>query len=86
METIKVNSPCAIKYNTQIFDFLYVLDFESTCWDSKDPNRRAPEIIEFSVVLYDTRIHKIIDEFQQYVMPIEVPKLSEFCKRFSGFK
>lgn len=83
IETIKINSSVA-KYNTQLYDFLYVLDFESTCWESKDPNRRAPEIIEFSLVLYDVKDEKIVGEFQQYVMPMEVPKLSEFCKKLSG--
>lgn len=84
IETIKINSSSIGKYNTQIYKYLYVLDFETTCWESKDLNRRAPEIIEFSIVLYDVKNEKIVDEFQQYVMPMEVPKLSEFCKKFTG--
>lgn len=83
MQIIKVGSEVT-NYSNQKYDFLYVLDFESTCWDAKDANRRPPEIIEFSMVLYSIRENKIVDEFQQYVMPIEVPKLSEFCKKFSG--
>lgn len=84
IETIRVNPKNIAKHNSQTFDFLYVLDFESTCWDSKDLNRRPPEIIEFSVVLYSIVDDIIVDEFQQYVMPVESPKLSDFCKQFSG--
>lgn len=84
IQIVKVDSDVLTQYNNQKYDYLYVLDFESTCWDTRDPNRRAPEIIEFSMVLYDIRKNKIVDEFQQYVMPIEVPKLSEFCIKFSG--
>lgn len=86
IETIQIIPESTTKYNSQAYDFFYVLDFEATCWESRDRNRRPPEIIEFSVVLYDVKKKIIIDEFQKYVMPTEVSQLSEFCKQFTGIK
>lgn len=43
-----------------------------------------PEIIEFSVVLYKIDSNEIVAEFQQYVMPTENCKLSEFCINLTG--
>lgn len=43
-----------------------------------------PEIIEFPAVLMNLRTGVIEDQFQQYVMPIENPKLSSFCTKFTG--
>lgn len=60
------------------------MDLEATCWETGDLNKRPPEIIELSVVLYNVRNDSIDDEFQQYVMPMEVPILSEFCKNLTG--
>lgn len=69
-----------------MFRYLFVLDFESTCWDTRDKTTAAPEIIEFSVVLYDVTNANVAAEYQQYVMPMEAPKLSEFCQQFTGSK
>lgn len=68
----------------QPFTFLLVLDFEATCWKATDVDKKPPEIIEFSVVLYNVKLKKIISHFSQYVRPTEVPKLSEFCIDFTG--
>lgn len=84
LETINIENELAILNSRQTFDYLFVLDFEATCWDSGDVNKRSPEVIEFSVILYDVKDSNIVDEFQQYVMPMEVPKLSEFCKKLTG--
>lgn len=85
LETININNKEQTISNTkQTFDYLLVLDFEATCWESRDLSKRPPEIIEFSVVLFSVKDNKIVDEFQHYVMPVEVPKLSEFCKKFTG--
>ncbi|KAF2893568.1 hypothetical protein ILUMI_12597 [Ignelater luminosus] len=84
VKTITVDIRSLRRCGVQTFDFLFVLDFESTCWAAFDVNKGLPEIIEFSVVLYDISDDKIIEEFQQYVMPVENPKLSEFCKDFTG--
>lgn len=68
----------------QTFDYLIFLDFEATCWDRYDRTKGSAEIIEFPAVFYDLRQHKILKEFQEYVMPTERPKLSEFCNKLTG--
>lgn len=40
--------------------------------------------VEFPAVLLDLQTGKIIDEFQQFVLPRENPKLSDFCKTLTG--
>ncbi|XP_074648387.1 uncharacterized protein LOC141903910 [Tubulanus polymorphus] len=67
----------------QKFDFVIVLDFESTCWDDRT-TKRPQEIIEFPAVLMNTATGEIEDRFQQYVMPEESPILSEFCTNLTG--
>jgi len=84
LETIMIDTKPTTKHSVQLFDFLFVLDFEATCWEATDCNRGPPEIIEFSVVLYDAKLNKIVKEFQQYVMPMETSKLSTFCKQLTG--
>ncbi|CAL4108351.1 unnamed protein product, partial [Meganyctiphanes norvegica] len=66
----------------QEFDYIFVLDFESTCWESGP--RVGQEIIEFPTVLLDMSSGKVVSEFQQYVMPVEQPILSEFCTKLTG--
>lgn len=66
----------------QLYDYLLVLDFEATCWNV--PRKNSAEIIEFPVVLYDVRNNEIVAEFQQYVTPLENPKLSDFCIELTG--
>lgn len=73
--------------NVLNFDYVIVIDFESTCWDTKDKQSKwqnLAEIIEFPAVLLNLRTGKIEDEFHQYVMPVENPKLSEFCINLTG--
>ena len=67
----------------QIFHYLIVLDFESTCWENK-ASSAPPEVIEFPAVLVEVKSGKILQEFHHYVMPTEMPKLSEFCKKLTG--
>ncbi|XP_067673723.1 ERI1 exoribonuclease 2-like [Haliotis asinina] len=66
----------------QVFSYLVVLDFESTCW--QDGKFRTQEIIEFPAVLCNTRTGQIESEFHHYVQPQEQPVLSDFCKRLTG--
>lgn len=40
--------------------------------------------VEFPAVLLDLLTGKIVDEFQQYVLPRDNPKLSDFCKTLTG--
>ncbi|XP_039216555.1 ERI1 exoribonuclease 2 [Crotalus tigris] len=67
----------------QLFDYLIIIDFESTCW--KD-GRRCQEIIEFPAVLLNTSNGEIETEFHMYIQPQEHPTLSEFCIELTGIK
>jgi len=71
------------KASLQNLSYLLVLDFESTCWAEKT-NTSPPEIIEFPVVLLCLTTGKILAEYQQYVMPVEQPRLSTFCTQLTG--
>ncbi|KAG6926706.1 ERI1 exoribonuclease family member 2 [Chelydra serpentina] len=69
----------------QLFDYLIIIDFESTCW--KDGKRHySQEIIEFPAVLLNTSTGEIESEFHMYVQPQEHPVLSEFCTELTGIK
>lgn len=65
------------------YEYILVLDFEATCVEHPDPSY-VYEIIEFPVVLVDTRLLRPMAEFHSYVRPREKPVLSEFCKRLTG--
>lgn len=90
VETFSVSQPnksCQKKDHTLSFDYVIVIDFESTCWDTKDKQSKwqnLAEIIEFPAVLLNLKTGKIEDEFHQYVMPVENPILSEFCTKLTG--
>uniref|UniRef100_A0A3Q1EPB1 ERI1 exoribonuclease 2 n=1 Tax=Acanthochromis polyacanthus TaxID=80966 RepID=A0A3Q1EPB1_9TELE len=66
----------------QIFSYLIVIDFESTCWREK--NNYSQEIIEFPAVLLNTATGQVESEFHTYVQPQEHPILSEFCTELTG--
>uniref|UniRef100_A0A8C0WPW4 ERI1 exoribonuclease 2 n=1 Tax=Castor canadensis TaxID=51338 RepID=A0A8C0WPW4_CASCN len=69
----------------QLYDYLIVIDFESTCWnDGKCHN--SQEIIEFPAVLLNTSTGEIESEFHAYVQPQEYPILSKFCMELTGIK
>ncbi|KAI3353419.1 hypothetical protein L3Q82_019947, partial [Scortum barcoo] len=66
----------------QIFSYLIVIDFESTCWREK--NNYSQEIIEFPAVLLNTSTGEVESEFHTYVQPQEHPVLSNFCTELTG--
>ncbi|XP_035390635.1 ERI1 exoribonuclease 2 [Electrophorus electricus] len=66
----------------QLFSYLIVIDFESTCWREK--NNYGQEIIEFPAVLMNTTSGEIESEFHSYVQPQEHPVLSAFCTELTG--
>ncbi|KAM4631947.1 ERI1 exoribonuclease 2 [Discoglossus pictus] len=68
----------------QYFDYLIIIDFESTCW--KDAKHYGQEIIEFPAVLLNTTNGEIESEFHTYVQPQEHPVLSAFCTELTGIK
>ncbi|XP_037670596.1 ERI1 exoribonuclease 2 isoform X6 [Choloepus didactylus] len=69
----------------QLFDYLIVIDFESTCWND-GKHHHGQEIIEFPAVLLNTSTGEIECEFHAYVQPQEHPVLSEFCIELTGIK
>lgn len=68
--------------------YLCVLDFEASCW--KEGNRGNMEIIEFPSILCklvtkdNTTKLIIISEFHQYVKPMIITELSDFCTELTG--
>ncbi|XP_071359958.1 ERI1 exoribonuclease 2 isoform X2 [Trachinotus anak] len=68
--------------SNQIFSYLIVIDFESTCW--KEKNNYSQEIIEFPAVLLNTSSGEVESEFHTYVQPQEHPILSKFCTELTG--
>ncbi|KAM7394581.1 hypothetical protein PAMP_021372 [Pampus punctatissimus] len=68
--------------SNQIFSYLIVIDFESTCWREK--NNYSQEIIEFPAVLLNTSTGEVESEFHTYVQPQEHPVLSQFCTELTG--
>ncbi|XP_071210180.1 ERI1 exoribonuclease 2 isoform X2 [Salvelinus alpinus] len=68
--------------STQIFPYLIVIDFESTCW--RERNSYGQEIIEFPAVLLNTSTGEVESEFHTYVQPQEHPTLSDFCTQLTG--
>ncbi|KAM9792352.1 ERI1 exoribonuclease 2 [Neosynchiropus ocellatus] len=68
--------------SNQIFSYLIVIDFESTCWREK--NNLSQEIIEFPAVLLNTSTGEVESEFHTYVQPQERPLLSDFCTELTG--
>ncbi|XP_055545056.1 ERI1 exoribonuclease 2-like [Wyeomyia smithii] len=70
--------------NQQKFQYIIVMDLEATCWTKKIRDWQKHEIIEFPAVLLNLATGKIEAEFQQYVKPVEIPKLSKFCIELTG--
>ncbi|XP_053333242.1 ERI1 exoribonuclease 2 [Clarias gariepinus] len=68
--------------SNQLFPYLIVIDFESTCWREK--NSHGQEIIEFPAVLMNTHTGELESEFHSYVQPQEHPLLSSFCTELTG--
>jgi hypothetical protein len=70
--------------STQEFDYLVVIDFEST-WD-QPVNLQPAEIIEFPAVLVNLNMQKLEGSFRTYVRPDCHPQLSQFCKLLTGIQ
>ncbi|KAM3938427.1 3'-5' exoribonuclease 1 [Leptodactylus fuscus] len=69
--------------DSSYYDYICVIDFEATCEDSNTPDY-IHEIIEFPIVLINTKTLEIEDTFQRYVRPEMKPQLSEFCINLTG--
>ncbi|XP_065826422.1 ERI1 exoribonuclease 3-like [Oscarella lobularis] len=64
------------------FDFFLVLDFEATCDDHREIF--PMEIIEFPVILLNSRTLQTEDIFHFYVQPTVNPILTDFCTKLTG--
>ncbi|XP_046897491.1 ERI1 exoribonuclease 2 [Hypomesus transpacificus] len=71
-----------VQLSNQIYSYLIVIDFESTCWREK--KHYGQEIIEFPAVLLNTSTGEVEAEFHSYVQPQEHPVLSDFCTELTG--
>uniref|UniRef100_A0A1I7Y7W2 Exonuclease domain-containing protein n=1 Tax=Steinernema glaseri TaxID=37863 RepID=A0A1I7Y7W2_9BILA len=65
------------------FRFLVVVDLEANCVEN---GRIEPlqETIEFSAVLFDMRKTQGVDQFQEYVRPEVVRRITPFCTKLTG--
>lgn len=81
-----VSSPATVAAGVQqVFDFFVVLDFEATC-DEGSRQPQPQEIIEFPLVLVDSRTLRVVDEFRSYVRPQHHPQLTAFCRSLTGIQ
>ncbi|XP_063776111.1 3'-5' exoribonuclease 1 isoform X2 [Pseudophryne corroboree] len=65
------------------YDYICIIDFEATCEEGNDAEY-VHEIIEFPIVLLNTRTLEVEDTFQRYVRPEIKTQLSEFCINLTG--
>ncbi|XP_034121868.1 ERI1 exoribonuclease 2 isoform X1 [Drosophila guanche] len=69
----------------QPYTYAISVDFEATCWEKQSPPQwRESEIIEFPAVLVNLKTGKVEAEFHTYVMPLESPRLSNYCTELTG--
>jgi len=78
-----INNKASSDEHGKQLKYVFVIDFESTCWAEKT-NVPSPEIIEFPVLLFCLSTGKILSEFHSYCLPIEQSKLSPFCTELTG--
>ncbi len=63
---------------------LIFIDFEATCWDKNEKNKRPnAEIIEIGAVATDENL-KEIGKFTAVIKPVIEPVLSDYCKKLTG--
>ena len=69
----------------QNLDYLLVCDFECQCLPNQGKEKlKLMEIIEFPVVLIDTRSMKQVACFHTFIKPEIYPTLTDFCKELTG--
>lgn len=68
------------------YSYLIVMDFEATCFEKQEKvfNRNKQEIIEWPAVLINLTTGEIEKEFHEYLRPVEIPILSEYCVNLTG--
>ena len=75
-------TPSKIKQIRQQFNYLLILDFESTC--AKNVALVPQEIIEIPCLAVNTEDWQVDDVFHQYVKPRVHPILTPFCTDLTG--
>ncbi|XP_041476908.1 3'-5' exoribonuclease 1-like [Lytechinus variegatus] len=65
------------------FDYLCVIDVEATCLEI-NPVDYVHEIIEFPIVLLNTKTLQIEDTFDAFCKPVVNPQLSKFCSQLTN--
>jgi 3'-5' exoribonuclease 1 len=59
-----------------------VVDLEASCWEAAWVRHRM-ETIEVGAVRLDGEL-AVVDEFDSFVRPVVVPRLSSFCKKLTS--
>jgi 3'-5' exoribonuclease 1 len=59
-----------------------VVDLEASCWDAAWVRHRM-ETIEIGAVRLDESL-SVIDQFDSFVRPVVVPRLSSFCRKLTS--
>jgi 3'-5' exoribonuclease 1 len=59
-----------------------VMDLEATCWEAAWVRHRM-ETIEIGAVRLDDTL-SVVDEFDAFVRPVVVPRLSSFCRKLTS--
>lgn len=60
--------------------YVLCVDLEATCCDDASFPRSEMEIIEFGCAIVDTKLNKVVAEFNTFVRPTIHPTLTQFCK------
>lgn len=77
----KLDQNVLSEFDTEI-DYLFVIDFECNC--TRDNSLDLMEIIEFPIVVVDTKQKKLVNQFSSFVKPTVHEKLSDFCTELTG--
>ena len=64
-------------------DFLFVVDFEFTCWRGRPPKNMVQEILEIGIVEIDLKKQKITKK-DSYLIKPEFYNISKFCTQLTG--
>jgi len=62
-----------------------IVDLEATCWESRVTIEQM-EIIEIGAVLLGASSGPIGEEFSEFVRPVILPLLSEYCTRLTSIQ
>jgi 3'-5' exoribonuclease 1 len=65
---------------------IVVVDVEATCWKKGVFSRRKETIEIGAVLLVLERDHSEWPEFQTFVRPLRLPRLSSFCRELTGIR